>query len=556
MGEPEATRLADSTIQYGWYSSSDRRLVPIVGEIDWTESTHDSTTRAALDAWEPLDPVLLAHSYDPKRSLDEAAAYAAQWIELGRDLTAPDLGVAGRRALRLAYVAAATGAAELVHHAASTATELLHAIDPADTKLATTEAVTGLVTLVGRLSGGLDALSIAPEDTSDILAAHLEASFSSDGIHRSRTPGVHAQVMERVAVLRASGLLPASLLGLIGRAERALAWLLDPTGAPANIGATTTEPITTAYGLKPSGLRFLPDRVADPALLHATSAGRFGTPPGHPIGVFPGGFAAIKTPWPDREWGTSAASHLVLQTAVDSDDTAGLVVTWHDLGHRLLVEPGPVLERSAHPAAHYAANGSAHNTVLVDDVPLGRGNGSLSRWGSVRGTLHLQATHSSSAGSHRRTTILHPGRWLLVVDQVQADPAANVGVRFHVGDELDVMASGSGYILLQSARPAAWVIPLGDGNPMVPLRGVQEPEPNGWWSPDGDRMVPNWALGWDGSGTTTFATLFSLGVRPVPELVADPWIAWITGDYRARVALTEWGVSDIVIDATSDEEDD
>lgn len=550
----DAERMVENTVEYGWYSISERRSIALDGDNPWFEAEADPQTTAALHSWEPIDPFLFAHSFDPASPLDRALRYAREWYDLGLAPAGPDLGSAGRRALRLAYLAAATADAAWLARADELATALDTAIDRADGSLATLDGLIGLVTLNDRLAAtGLDSSRDASAAV-DSLVDRVNAAFTADGVHRSRSPGIHAQVLDRIThVIDAGSVPPGSLDTMRVRAERFLAWIIDPTGAPANIGDTTAVPLTTAYSAQPSALRFIPERFVEPSLVHAESAGRFGAPPGPPIAVFEhGGFAVMKTPWPDRSHHRKAA-HLVMSTAA-SDAVHGPLLTWHDRGFRLLVEPGLSLVEADHPGFDIGAQPHSHNSVAFEPPPAETPNARLVRWGSHRNRLHAQAQVQYGSAGHERTVVLDPGRWLLIMDRVDAPADSDVTVRFHAGDELDLMAAGDGYTLLSGPKPVAWAVALADGVRLVPERGRSEPVANGWWSPDGLRMVPNWVFGWDGRGSTTFTTLISLDGRPTPDEVGAPWIGWHTPEYRVRVAVTEWGVSDVVVEPTTDEE--
>ncbi len=556
--EDDAKRMVEATLEYGWYAVSDRRAIALSGDEPWYTVDAGPQTAAALYAWEPIDPFLFAHSFGSESALDHALRFAREWVDLGLGPTEPDLGTAGRRAVRLGYLAQATGDEDWIVRARDLADALEAEVDPTNISLATTDAVVGLVTLTHRLEAMGDAANGRVRAATESMLTHVDAAFTPDGVHRSQSPGIHAQALDRVRmVVAARSVRRSSLAALRRRAERFLAWMLDPTGAPANIGETPATPLTTAYRRQPSGLRLIPGRVTDPALRHAATAGRFGAPPGVPMEVFADGrFAVIKVPWPHRLKGAKPASHLVMGAGVPDDpsDGHGPVITWHDRGLRLLVEPGPALTQSDHPAAGYAQRAESHNTVSIAMPSPQEIDGRIVNHGSHRNRFHVQARTRLDGATHDRTIVLDPGRWLLVLDRVDGPADADVAVRFHAGDELDLLAAGDVFLLLNDQEPVAWAVPLTRTTPITPERGRLEPRPSGWWSPDGVRMVPNWVFGWDGRGSTTFATLISLEGPPIPDRVDAPWIGWHTAEHRVRVAVTEWGVSDVVVEPETEEE--
>ena len=140
-----------------------------------------------------------------------------------------------------------------------------------------------------------------------------------------------------------------------------------------------------------------------------------------------------------------------------------------------------------------------------------------------------------------------PGAWLLVADVIDTEPGRLVGPRFHASEMLGLLTSGEGFTLLDTSTPVLWARSLSGQQAAVPHRGATDPEPSGWWSPDGKRMVPNWVFGWEGTGPTTFVTLLAIDERPDVDTATGAWFGWHTASYRARVAVTEWGIVDIDI---------
>lgn len=562
--EQDARRIAETTLEYGWYSPEDRRMVAIDGAIGWDDPGAGAATRLSLHSWEPLDALLAAHSLDGDAAfLDAAHRYARAWLASGTDTSGPDLGTAGRRALRLAYLAGATEDPGLVTAAADHATTLSAGIDPTAVDLATTDAIVGVAALVDRLTSiGADRRSI---DVDELLDTHLDAVFTRDGIHRSQSPGTQRAVLERLLVLIDGGLVSPEVIGeWRTRAEHALAWFVTPDGSLANFGDTQSDRVSGAFDPSPSGVRFLPDRIADATYLHAASAGRFGRAPDAHRKVFhEGGFMAIKEPWPTRT-SESATSHLVVRTGPPAGGAGadiGLALTWHDAGRALIVEPGPPTEPGTHPADGYALRPEAHNRVVIGpevastdltSVPVAL-TGGLQRWGLLEGHYFCDSYEEAGDLRHRRSLLFEPGSWLIVADVIDTAVGRSVGPRFHAAEDLGLLQSGRGFTLLSGPDPMGWAQPLDAMSAPLAARGEIEPVPAGWWSPDGVRMVPNWSFGWEAEGPATFVTLLAIDARPEPDPPAGPWFGWHTTTYRARVAVTEWGIVDIDIQRTEEE---
>jgi hypothetical protein len=151
---------------------------------------------------------------------------------------------------------------------------------------------------------------------------------------------------------------------------------------------------------------------------------------------------------------------------------------------------------------------------------------------------------------HRRSIMFEPNSWLLVADVVDPVGRRSVGPRFHIAGDLGVVAMGERFTIVEQTEPIAWAVPLAPHIATAPQRGATEPNPHGWWSPDGVRMMPNWVFGWDAVGPSVFVTLLCLGERPEVAEPQGSWFGWHTARYRARVAVTEWGIVDIDMQRT------
>ena len=555
----DAQRIANTTAEYGWYSPIDRIMVPIAPSVAWANPEFGPSTIQALHEWEPLDALLTAHANAPESTeLDAAVAFAHDWLDLALQPSDPGIGIAGRRAIRLGYLANAAGDDRLEAAAVALEDALLKQIDPTDVSMDTTDAIVG-------------ALILETEGAEGLLVAHLGAVFTDDGIHRSQAPGDQQRVIDRLTmVLDAEYTTAVEVIEVRQRAEHALAWFIAPDGIPANFGNSPSTPISSAYDPKPSGLRFLSDRIADPALLHAASGGRFGKHPDVNRKIFhDGGFMVIKEPWPSRAEDAPPASHLVMRTGPPAGGTgvdAGLAVTLHEHGRSLIVEPGPGPPGSTHPAADYADHAEAHNRVVVgplladDDAPATAPPrqsaplaGGLQRWGLMEGHYFCDSYESTGDMHHRRSVMYEPGSWLLIADVTDPIGRRSVGPRFHAAPRLDVIAADNRFTMVDELRPVAWAVALGGQPAVAPQRGLLEPRPSGWWSPDGSRMMPNWVFGWDDDGPSTFVTLFAVDERPAVDQPQGAWFGWHTARYQARVAVTEWGIVDIDIQRTHEE---
>jgi hypothetical protein len=564
----DAERIAETTLEYGWYAPMARRMVSFE-DLRFEDPAHSESTRRSLHAWEPIDPLLLVSTEPPSAALEGAAAYAHSWIEWTPDPLEPELGTAGRRAVRLAFLAATHPSDRIADAAAELEVALAGAIDPSDGTLATLDAITGLLSLLRRS----DDVTSHPVDAATVrswLAVHLDAAFTSDGVHRSQAPGIQQQAIDRLAMLIDARIVSdPELTEVRNRAEHALAWFITPDGTPANFGATPSHAVSSAYDPIPSGVRHLPDRISEPTLLYASSRGRYGTRPEVTRLVLrEGGFFVVKEPWPARALEDTPLVHLQARTGPPVGGTgidAGLAFTWHDAGRKLIVEPGPAPAGESDSVSRYADEPDAHNRIVrsgpenaqphlaIDSTASGALSGGLQRWGVMEGAYFCDSYESTAGLGHRRSLLYEPGAWLIVADVIDAPPDETMGPRFHLADDLGIRHDTAGFTWLDGPRPIGWAVSLSHHEAMTPQRGVDRPRASGWWSPDGERMVPNWVFGWDAVGPTTFVTLLALDRYPTVEQRQGAWFGWRTSGYQARVAVTEWGIVDIDIRQTADQ---
>jgi len=585
----DAPRLAEATVEYGWFRPADRTMVDLKPPVRWHDPSVRLAARRSMHTWEALDPLLAVHSSGGEdRFLDVAATFAADWLAHGARYAPDDPATTGARAYRLAYLTqalAATGAElgtraaavadttdaepgtddgaathpsrppeapiDLISRLRGTAVETATALDAwVRAGQGGIIAIAGLLALARRLDDVEELAALAP-GAADALVRFTTDAFTQDGVVRSQAPEEQREILLVVAALVDSGLADRETLQefRVG-AEDALGWFVMPDGRLANFGPTPERRVSSAYGPRPNGLRALPHLIAGPALLHAASVGRYGArPPKTSICLREGGYYVVKEPWPSRQEGTAAA-YLAMHTGRPGTATGrdgDLAIVWYDAGRRLLVEPGPgVVDAEVDNDRRRSAwlrTPAAHNTVELVGSSFEGATGTPGRWGTIGEAHWAEANLASDKASLHRTVVLHPGRWLLVLDAIHAPGAEAVRQWFHAPDDLGMLPDPPRFTLLDADRPVAWVVPLLAAEALSARRGVADPEPAGWWSPREGTLVPNWAFGYEASGPSpTVATLLSVRGRPRPLPRDGVWYRWQLGDDTVRVAVTEWGV--------------
>ena len=180
--------------------------------------------------------------------------------------------------------------------------------------------------------------------------------------------------------------------------------------------------------------------------------------------------------------------------------------------------------------------------------------GGLQRWGVMEGRYFFDSYDATPDLLHRRSIMYEPGSWLVIADVVDVGDGRPVGPRFHLAETLDLLATQNRFTVLDDTRPIAWAASLAGHPAIAAARGRMEPGILGWHSPDAIWMVPNWSFGWETEGPGTFVTLLCVDERPAVDERRGAWYGWHTSRYQARVAVTEWGIVDIDIRPTGEEE--
>jgi hypothetical protein len=401
----DAPRLAEATVEHGWFRPADRTMVDLNPPVQWHDPSVRPAARRSMHTWEALDALLAAHSSGGEDGfLEVAAAFAADWFMHGAQDAPDDPATFGERAYRLAYLTQALAAhSDLGARAAAVAADpeghrptgngpdaaaddtpdadttdaepgtddgaatprtrppedpidLISRLHGAAVETATALdawvrtgqggiiAIAGLLALARRLDD-VEELAVLAPGAADALVRFTTDAFTPDGVVRSQVPEEQRRILLVVAALVDSGLADRETLQefRVG-AEDALGWFVMPDGRLANFGRTPEHRVSSAYGQHPNGVRALPHLIAGPALLHAASAGRYGArPPKTSTSLREGGFYVVKEPWPSRQEGTAAA-YLAMHTGRPGTATGrdgDLAIVWYDAGRRLLVEPGP-----------------------------------------------------------------------------------------------------------------------------------------------------------------------------------------------------------------------
>jgi hypothetical protein len=316
--------------------------------------------------------------------------------------------------------------------------------------------------------------------------------------------------------------------------ERSLSWFVLPNGYLANFGDSD-------YRQCSRGQRAALDSWRTPEMRYAVTAGQLGERPAESLKAFKesGYFVVKRAQRGSRRLDVEDASYLAQIAAFHSrthkhaDD---LSFIWYDLGTPILVdagrygydgkaEVGSALWKDgfwySDPNRVYCEGTRAHNTVEIDDrnylrkgvKPYGS---ALGRYGVVDDEVYFSEAEVKQFKSirHVRLLLFRPRSWLVVFDWLHDNVEAQHDYRqwFHFAPELSVRHQGEQYV----ATNSRWSAPLRVASLMPevslsrPVLGRETPTLQGWWSPKGRVILPNYAVALEQRGrSATFATAFA-----------------------------------------------
>lgn len=554
------TRLrerADATMAEG-FTFGGRPTFRVEVPVDWSADPYrDRSWRFWLNSLEPLDDVLSVHARTGEaRYLRFAVRLACDWLRQNPVSGGPnpfawyDMAV-GLRALKLAYLTDA--AARDPQTEPDALAELLagcwvHGWQLAQARNFNAHTNHGIYQAAGLLALGRSSPEIASAEYwralgTDRLGSMFAKYFSSEGVHLEHSPGYHLSMTRLLIALLESGLTAdPALASLRTKTEAALAWLVAPDGSLPMLGDSDCTQV------RPDHLG-LPDARIAPELTYVLTRGTDGSPPSGTYRVFPeAGFAVFRDRWPSAQRNWQDSGYLILaagfhsRTHKHADD---LTFEWWDGGRGIIVDSGRYGYYYDDPWRIYCESTRAHNTVEIDRRDLSRDRldafgSALTSWGAGGGAYFASAEIDRSPGPrHRRTLAWRPGKWLVVLDELDASKAHDYRQWFHFHPDLNL-----------TLHDASADLPLGDGRslhvrPLLPseaaaataVRGQKEPETQGWISREHRTVEPNWALSYSASGEkVTLATLLFLGGPEPPGLTGQSAARVETG----RVEFT-WG---------------
>ncbi len=482
--------------------------------IDWHQDPFDNRSwRMWLHALDALKPLLYHYQETGEvEALARARDIALDWIEqnpLGAqglsEFAWYDMSVA-LRAVRLSYLHRALEYEKMTTPAQR---ELLgcavtrHArwlMDNAHYKVSHNH---GLYSDIGLFIAALQ-LDLHPEADAwrtrarSRFVANVTSTVSTvDGLHLEHSPVYHMLITEAVRLLNFElGLDDDGLTELLDKMTAAASWLVMPDGRVPQFGDTDLGP---AVGW-----------AVDNEAAHRG------------FGVF---FDAGTAIYRDEKsyFMTVAWYHSLVHKHADE-----LSFVWAEDGRRLLVDSGRYGFFYDDPGRIYAESSPAHNTLTLDSAftfsghePYGSGVIDAAQSG---GWYAVLAENPLLAAPHRRVFAVRPGRWLVVVDQIDAVLCPTTTRRFHFAPALEVVEIDEDAVRLTDAAGSLWLQTAGDPLLLRRVRGQMEPDVQGFTFPAERTWVENTTIELvdDVCGSPMVVVLSVGAVPPAVSVMAAP----------------------------------
>jgi len=356
----------------------------------------------------------------------------------------------------------------------------------------------------------------------------LASQFAADGLHLEHSPGYHSFITDSFTEVVSRGIFPRlpELGAAVERAKLHFDELAHPNGDAALLGDTERRAFArrSREPVPPS---------SDTSLLRAY--------PESGYAVFRSHFSTAAAPTDDYLL-LGAGHHSRVHKHADH-----LSFEWSFQGVPLLIDSGKYTYNHDDWRQFFMST-RAGNALEVDETDYSRtpgpGKSKLGAWGRLGEAYYVVATQRDKPldVTQTRMLLLAPGRYLLVIDQMQSEKQHTYRQWFHFHESLDVTRDGTRLLIKrEQGKPLMTVTELSDPDTEIELvRGQTEPRIQGFVSAKYHEKEPRFSAAFRKRGTNaTWVTLFSPGrvhSARVSEKAGSLHVTW--SDARGRQGLS------------------
>jgi len=519
------------------------------GPFDWDgPETVDRNHRFKIHSWAMIDMLLGAST------INQSNAYVSipydiviDWIDnhlIGSrldDFSWYDMSV-GQRSNKLSYILDRilrehTQIFGIEHAKYQDILKLIitaevHFVELMEESILATHSNHGLFQMAGLLALGsslifMDKSTDAVEFANQMIEKMLDDHFSQDGLHKEHSPNYHFLLTNYLHQLLETGWITkgGTIESRLVRAEEISSFLVMPNGELLPFSDTKR---VNAIDLASFNL-------------HRDVGGNVCSP--HGLQVFPSGGLVIHSIHDSQGY---AKDHLAFNAQFHSRQhkhADHLSLNYCMNGKPMIIDSGTFSYQYDQPERMYIESTRAHNTVEIDE--LNHSRYLVDVFGSaltlayevgpcavIEGRVHhkklappgipnneIKTTDAVEVDVKHRRLLLHvPGRFLLVIDDLKSSAEHEYTQWFHLEPKLEFsMVDEDKNLIIDDSNhvlSAVYSLDVGEDISTKSIKGQKSPLLQGWVSLDGQKLIPNQAVGFSVHGSSSvIATLFDFKVH-------------------------------------------
>jgi hypothetical protein len=537
-------------IQEGFTGIGEHRYT-LAAPFDWNGPKGASRThRYKINAWLMIGGLLMSHSTGgEEKTYNISKDIAMDWIDnhiFGQredDFAWYDMGV-GQRSCMLSYITYKSimkfkpnifswffgkASRKLEEIFKLIVVSEIHMIELMDEERLALHSNHGLFQMSGLLSLSetlpfMSSSKLCHSFSIKNIQKMLDSHFFKDGFHKEHSPMYHMFMTNYLAQLRLAGWVEGNtnLDKLARKAEETASWYILPDQTILPLGDSKPN-----YPLKSACL----------FKINTNEKKKISAPEGF-FHHKEGGIAILST-----YTNNSPTEHLTFSAQFHSrmhKHSDDLSIHYCVFGKQYLIDSGTYSYQYDAPERMYIESTRAHNSLSIDGLNYSRFRSDI--YGSslklatqigpytlMEGFLHHRRLIPSSIPNnkvkssdsvsvdvkHRRRIFNVPGKFLVVLDEINSEEAHEYTQWFHFNPNLSIESESENILrVLDGNKPHSSVHFIGEEScdlNVIILRGKKKPELQGWCSKDGTRLVENTAIGLQTTSKSShLLTLFDL----------------------------------------------
>ncbi|MEG3081842.1 heparinase II/III family protein [Halomonas sp. 5021] len=430
----------------GFQPRDDVEPWPFSLPVDWAADPYDdSNWRFQLNAWRGVDPAIIEYEKtDDPVYLDEAISFMVDWYRHKEEngdnqYTWYDMA-AGIRAMRLGYIIDQiySGAIEVEMDEeitiAAMANEHANRLQEEDYINLGNHGlfqVFGLDILCTVISQK-PACDKGEKFASRMFQKILDHGFTEEGVHKEHSPYYHYFTVINIDRLDPERLENENVEELLNRAREVQPWLIWPNDDFVQVGDSTGQQPTLNSSGAPS---------------HCFSSDEC-----FAVGDFTDSGYAIIRSLPDQPQQESMLFVTGMKYSNIHKHADELGFSLFEYGRPIFIDSGKYGYKDDE-WREYVLSGAAHNTISLNDIPIGPKD--LPATGSFLDSIQLGKSAFQIAGQVKREDLFiqnrnieyTPGEQLIIRDVLEAESQKEYVSSLHLSRDLEASITGNGFVI-------------------------------------------------------------------------------------------------------------